>query len=163
VRWIWTFVVGLFLLGFQMGVVSVLRPLGGGPDFLLLFVIFLSLYGPMDDAPIAGWLLGFAKDCLSVGTLGLYAVLYMAISFFLSRIRADIFLEYNVSHAFNAAVSTFVVYLGASLWHSLDGAPLGAMVLTSAGVALWNGVLAPLVFRLFFKFGRVLNTSRRPG
>ena len=162
-RWFWTFIIGLLLLAVQMGVISKLAVPAGGPDLLLLFVIFLALYGPMDDAPISGWLLGLAKDSLSAGTFGLYAVLFMALAFVLSRIRADIFLEYNISHAFNAALSTFFVYLGAGVWHSLDGGGILAMMPVVVGVAVWNGVLAAPAFYVFFRFSRLVNAARRPG
>lgn len=161
-RWFWIFAVGLLLLAVQMGLVSNLEIPGGGPDLVLLLVIFLALYGPMEDAPIAGWLLGIAKDSLSAGTFGLHAVLFMVMAFLLSRIRADIFLEYNVSHAFNAAVSTFLAYLGAGVWHSLDGGRFFGILPTAAGVAVWNGLLAPLVFVAFFRLSRLLGTVRRP-
>ena len=162
-RWLWIILVGVGLLALDVGVVCELRGLGGGPDLMLLFVIFLALYGPMDDAPISGWLLGLAKDSLSTGSFGLYAVLYMAIAFFLSRVRADIFLEYNISHAVNAAVSTLVVYLGACFWHWTQDLGFAGMAPVALGVSLWNAALAPPVFYVLFRFSRLLDVAARPG
>ncbi len=161
-RWVWIIVIGLGLLALEVGVVPHARGLGSGPDLMLLFAVFLSLYGPIEDAPISGWLLGMAKDSMSAGTFGLYAVLFMVLSFFLSRIRADIFLEYNKSHIVNAALATLVVYTGASLWSWAEGSSILAMIPAAAGVCIWNALLAPLVFRLFFRFSRPLEVLRRP-
>ena len=162
-RWFWIVVLGLAVLALEMSLVSKMRGLGGGPDLLLLFVIFLSLYCPMEDAALSGWLLGLAKDSLSDGTFGLYAVLYMGLGFFLSRIRADIFLEYNVSHVANAAVSTMLVYLCVAVWRSMQGLPMFSMLPTIIGISVWNAVLAPAVFFVFFRFSRLLDAARRPG
>jgi rod shape-determining protein MreD len=162
-RWFWTIAIGVALLAFEIGFVSNFRQLGGGPDFVLLFVIFLALYGPMDDAPISGWILGLAKDSLSDGVFCLYAVLYMALGFFLSRIRADIFLEYNTSHVVNAAASTLLVYVGVSFWHWTESGGFFSMLPVAFTVSLWNAFLAPLAFWFFFKFSRFLDAARRPG
>ncbi len=161
-RWVWIVVFGFALLAVEVGVISQLRPVAVGPDVVLLLAIFLAFYGPVEDAPLSGWLLGLGRDALSAGTMGLYAVLYMGLCFFLSRIRADIFLEYNKSHVVNAAFATFFCYLGSAAWHTLQGAPLGRAVLTALMVAGWNAALAPSAFWLFFNFSRPLETARRP-
>ena len=163
VRWFWIIVLALALLAIEMTIVSRVRSFGGGPDLVLLFVIFLSLYGPMDDAPLSGWLLGLAKDSLTDGTFGLYAVLFMALGFFLSRIRADIFLEYNISHVANAAVSTLLIYVAVAVWHSTQGLPVLSMLPVVVGVSIWNALLAPGAFYVFFRFSRLLDAARRPG
>lgn len=162
VRWLWICIIGSALLVLEVGVVSRLRGLGEGPDLMLLFVVFLSLYGPVEDAPLSGWLLGIAKDGLSVGPMGLYAVLFMGLAFFLSRIRADIFLEYNKSHIANAGLATLLTYSCAGLWHWLGGTGAVSIVPAIVGVSVWNACLAPLMFRLFFGCSRVLETARRP-
>ncbi|MCD6405110.1 MAG: rod shape-determining protein MreD [Planctomycetes bacterium] len=161
-RWVWIIVIGLVLLVLEVGAASQLRGLGSGPDLMLLFAVFLSLYGPIEDAPLSGWLLGMAKDSMSAGTFGLYAVLFMVLSFFLSRIRADIFLEYNKSHIVNAALATLLVYTGASLWNWTQGSGILAMVPAVVGVSIWNALLAPLLFGVFFRFSRPLEALRRP-
>jgi rod shape-determining protein MreD len=161
VRWFWIVLIGFLLLAFETGVVSQVRDFAWGPDLLLLFVVFLALYGPVEDAPISGWLLGIAKDALSAGTLGLFAVLFMGLSFLLSRIRADIFLEYNKSHVVNAALSTLLVYLGAAVWQWLEGTTALGLVGGVLGVSLWNAALAPFVFGLLFKLAGPLKTPRR--
>lgn len=162
-RWVWVFFIGLLLLAVEIAVISRMRGLGGGPDLVLLFVIFLALYCPMDDAPLSGWLLGLAKDSLSTGTFGLYAVTYMAVAFILSRMRADIFLEYNISHVANAAASTLFVYVVAAVWEATQGMSMGAMFPTVIGVTVWNAVIAPGVFFVLFRFSRFLDAVRRPG
>lgn len=160
-RWFWVSLIGLVLLSVEVGSLANLRPFGGGPDLVLLFVIFLSLYGPADDAPISGWLLGLAKDCLSSGTFGLHAVIFMAVAFLLSRVRADIFLEYAKAHVVNAGSATLVVYLAAGLWRWFDGAAAAGTPGFVIGVTLWNALLAPAAFRVFFKFSRRLEAVRR--
>lgn len=150
------------LLVIDVGAAAHVRAVAGGPDVVLLFAIFLALYGPVEDAPLSGWLLGIAKDALSAGTLGLFAVLFMALCFFLSRIRADIFIEYNKSHIVNAGLATLVCYCAAAAWHSIQGVPLGSALGSALMVAAWNALLAPLAFGLFFRFSRLLETARRP-
>lgn len=154
--------IGFVLLVLEVGLVAHLRPLGGGPDLVFLFAVFLALYGPVEDAPLSGWFLGMGKDALSEGTFGLFAVLFMGITFFLSRIRGDIFLEYNKSHVVNAGLAAFVTYSAAGLWHCLEGADFPAMVVKELGVVVWTAALAPFAFRVFFRFSRLLETSRRP-
>jgi len=161
VRWIWICALGFALLVVQVGAVVHLAPLGGGPDLVLLFVVFLALYGPVEDAPLSGWLLGAGRDALSGGAFGLFAVLFMALSFLLSRIRDDIFLEYNTSHVVNAALATLLVYLAAAGYHLLEGAAAGVVLPASLGVAAWNGALAVPAFWLFWRFARALRTPRR--
>ena len=161
-RWFWILIVGLVLLVLEVSVVAALRRFGGGPDLVLLFVVFLALYAPLEDAPLSGWILGMGKDALSAGPLGLYAVLFMGIAFFLSRIRADIFTEYNSSHMVNAGISTLLVCIGAALWHSLEGVPLSGLAASAAGVAVWSALLAPVVFRGLFLLSRPLEAARRP-
>lgn len=161
-RWFWICLIGFALLVIDVGAASHLRALAGGPDVVLLFAIFLALYGPVEDAPLSGWLLGITKDALSVGTFGLFAVLFMALCFFLSRIRADIFLEYNKSHIVNAGLATLACYLGAAVWHSIQGDPPGPVLASALMVAAWSALLAPVAFRLFFKCSRLLETARRP-
>ena len=145
-----------------MGVVSHLRDVWTGPDLLLVFAIFLSLYGPVEDAPISGWLLGFAKDLLSTGSLGLYAVLFLAVSFFLSRIKTDIFTETIRAHAINALLGTLAAYLAAAAWRWTQGYAFADMLPEVFSTAVWNAAVAPVAFYVFFKWSRRLRVSRRP-
>jgi len=163
VRWFWIVLTGYALLVLEVSVVPVFRQMGGGPDLMLLFVIFLSLYGHVDDAPIVGWFLGLAKDSLSTGPFGLYAVLFLAAAFILSRIRSDIYLESGKAHAANAGVATLFVYLANCFWRWSEGGDLGAMVPVAIGVAIWNAAVAPLAFGIFLRYGRRMGASRRLG
>ncbi len=160
-RWFWILLVALVLLAIDTAVVAQVREFAWGPDIVLLFAMFLALYGPVEDAPLSGWLLGMAKDSLSVGTMGLFAVLFMGLSFFLSRIRADIFLEYNKSHIVNAALSTLLVYTCAAVWQWLEGTSAAGLAAAVLGVTVWNAVLAPPVFWVLFKMAGPLETPRR--
>ncbi len=161
-RWVWIAAAGFVLLALEVGVAAHLKGFGGGPDLALLFVVFLALYGPLEDAPISGWVIGISKDMLSGGQVGLYAVLFMGLSFFLSRIRADIFLEYNKSHIVNCGIATLAVYLGAGAWYWVEGASIVGTAPLVLGVSVWNAALAPAAFWAFFKLSRALGTSRRP-
>jgi len=162
VRWFWIGVIGFFLLVIDVGVFSHIRAVAAGPDPVLLFAIFLAFWGPVEDAPVSAWLLGMGKDALSAGTMGLFAVLYMALCFFLSRVRADIFTEYNKSHMVNGGLATLFCYIAAACWHAIQGAPLGPALKAALMVAAWNALLAAPAFWLFFKFSRLLGTARRP-
>lgn len=161
-RWFWTLLLGAALLVLDVSVGAQLRALWGGPDFLLIFVVFLSLYCPADDAPIAGWLLGLAKDCLSAGPFGLYAVLFLCLAFFVSRIRADIFTETGKAHMVNTGLATLMVYTGAVLWMWTIGGGGVSLFRAAMGRVAWNALLAPFMFRLFFRFSAGLGASRRP-
>jgi rod shape-determining protein MreD len=161
VRWFWIFLVAFCLLVLDVGVSVRLRGLGGGPDLMLLLVLFLALYGPLEDAPLSGWLVGISKDAASAGTFGLFAVLYMGLAFFVSRIRADIFTEYNKAHIVNAFIATLVVYASGAAWQWSQGADLSAAGGTVLGIAVWNALLAPAVFWALFRLSRPLKTVRR--
>ena len=159
-RWLWILLAGYLLLVLEVGLLQHLRGLGTGPDLVLLFVIFLSLYGPVEDAAISGWVLGASKDALSGGTFGLYAVIFMTLAFFLSRIRSEIFLEYNRSHIVNAAIATLLAYGAVLLWHLSGGSPFLPMVGGLVGTCIWNAVLGPVFFHIFLKFSGPLETAK---
>lgn len=161
-RWFCFALTGLLLVVLEVSVVPILRPMGGGPDLTLIFVIFLALYGPVDDAAISGWVLGFMKDSLSTAPFGLYSVTFLCVGFFLSRVRSDIFTESMKAHAANAGIVTLVVYMCACAWRSLDGGQFASMVPVAVGVSLWNAAFAPLAFGVFFRYARLLEASRRP-
>lgn len=161
-RWFWIAAVGFLLLVFDVGAVSHLRDAWTGPDLMLLFAIYLALYGPIEDAPLSGWMLGFAKDLLSTGTLGLYAVLFLTVSFFLSRVRTDIFTETIRARAINGGIGTLVVYLAAAGWRWTQGYAFADMLPEVFLTAAWNAALAPVVFHLFSKWWRRLKVPRRP-
>jgi rod shape-determining protein MreD len=162
VRWFWIVLAGFILLVLDVAAMPPLRLIGGGPDLALLLVIFLALYAPVDDATIAGWLIGLMKDSLSTGPFGVYTVTFMCVGFFLSRVRSDIFTESMPAHAANAGAATLAAYMCVCAWRWMDGSIFAAMAPTAVGVALWNAAFAPLVFGVLFRFGRRLGASRRP-
>ena len=73
-RWLTFILLTCVLLTVQSVIVPRMTVLGAGPDLLLIFAIFLALFGRPREAILGAWLLGIAADLLSIERFGLMAI-----------------------------------------------------------------------------------------
>lgn len=60
-------------------------------DLLLIYVVFISLYIDKNDSLVISGLLGLFGDLVSGGIVGITALLFLAVSYFISSIEKSIF------------------------------------------------------------------------
>lgn len=136
-----------------------------GPDLLLLLAMVVALRGPADQAPIACWILGLAKDLTSQAVLGSYAVGFGLLGLAIVRGRDLLYGDHpltliaiTVISSLLAEHATLVVGLvhGESQWHHY--ADLITAMVVSAAI---TGLLAPYGQWLLMKLHNQIGLPRR--
>jgi rod shape-determining protein MreD len=157
-RWITTifFIVLLGLI--QNSFLRVISVKGIRPDLLLLFALYLGLYGRREDVVVGSWLAGLCKDFLTIGPIGAFAVLFLLFGLLMARTREALFREHPLTQmilVFLAVLFLNTIFLiPLSIYFHLKNFPL--LLLQAAGVALYSALLAPLCFFLFTKLRGLL-------
>lgn len=92
---------------------------GFSVDFLLIFTVLISLYLDKNESLITVGILGLISDLISGGMVGITALLFLAISYFINNVKKSLFKDsrlivciivYTVSAIFsiiNAVISSF--------------------------------------------------------
>lgn len=106
-RWLTFFLLAAAVLTLQSTVAPRLEVLGARPDWLLVVVVFFSLYAPRREAVISAWIVGMAADLMTVERLGLLALSYALVAAGITSVREHFF-RYR-------AATQFVVTLAACL------------------------------------------------
>lgn len=60
-------------------------------NFLMIFIVFISLYIDKNNALILSGILGILSDLISGGIVGVTAILFLVISYFISVVEKSIF------------------------------------------------------------------------
>lgn len=90
-------------------------------NFLLVFIILISLYYDKNYSLVLGGILGLISDLVSGGIIGVTGVLFLATSYFISSIEKSIFKD-------DKKIICLLVYI------------------VSAGYSLLNGVVSAIFF-----------------
>lgn len=149
---------------------SVCRMFGLGahrtmPDLLLMFAVMIAFRGGKDQAPLACWVLGLAKDLTSSAALGSYAVgfglLGLAIVYFRELLYGEsalllMLLTFFSSMSVEHIALVFGSFRGEFSWQEYSGI-LTVLLLS----AVFTAGLAPYGHWLLMKFSRQLGLSRR--
>ncbi|WP_368346843.1 rod shape-determining protein MreD [Peptostreptococcus anaerobius] len=90
-------------------------------NFLLVFIILISLYYDNNYSLVLGGILGLISDLVSGGIIGVTGVLFLATSYFISSIEKSIFKD-------DKKIICLLVYI------------------VSAGYSLLNGVVSAIFF-----------------
>jgi len=128
---------------------------GPRPDLLLVFVAFLALGWPLEEAFLPCWLTGLVKDLLSSGqSLGAFAALYLVLAVGISRVRRHLFVEHIVTQMLvvgGAYAVTELVWL--LVWFHPPGLRWGASMLGLLSGTLYTMLITPLALALFWILG----------
>ena len=133
-----------FLTNFFSGIVSI--------NFLLVFVVLVSLYYEKSYSLILGGILGLINDLITGGVMGVTGILFLAVSYFIASIEKSIFKD-------DRKIIFFLVYIisvGFSLINSVVAAIffvppsiLVAVVKMLVLIPLLNSFAAVVVYSLF--------------
>jgi len=140
----------LTLLLIQVSVLRFAEIGGRTPDLLLILVSFLALRLRPFEASLTGWAVGLSRDFLTGGRLGLYALLFMAMAFVVTKLARRL----KEGDAFSEAAMVLVASLfcyGLYLFYSrlvFGFALTRTVLLTGLLLSLYNAVVAPIV--IFF-------------
>lgn len=161
-RWI-TIIFFIVLLGLiQNSFLRVISVEGIGPDLLLLFALYLGLYGRREDVVVGCWFAGMCKDFFTMGPIGVFAALFLIFGLLLARMREAVFKDHPLTQmilVFLAVLFLNIIFLiPLSIYFRLKNFPL---ILTQAVcVALYSALLVPLCFTLFAKLRGVLGIKK---
>jgi len=173
-HWVWLILLGYLVLLFQTTLGRLfnfdISYLGGiGPDFMAMVTVFVALYArEAADAMLTGCILGLGVDLAAGGAVGAMAsvgpmpVAYAIAAALIFRIREGMFRD----RALTRVLLTIVFCaLSHGLWVTLQGLLTassltwrlyGRMLLEVLVVAIYTGLLAPLVLYGLSKIQRWL-------
>ncbi|MFN2381212.1 MAG: rod shape-determining protein MreD [Guyparkeria sp.] len=126
------------------------------PQWLLLTVIFWSLYRPAQAGLIYAWIAGLFLDVATNGLLGLNALLFTMTAFLVLSFRQRLGVAPLLSQALLIALFT-LVYLVVALWVEGVATDLVSMA-TYLSRALSNLAAWPIIF---FLLSRLASISER--
>ena len=133
------------------------------PDLFVIMTLFAAICAPRDEALPLCWLTGLAKDLVSDGPLGAYAVLHLAAGFAILRARDTT----NTRLIIAQALLGFLAALGTeSLHFSIASArarlyPTSGDLRTLAMTSLLTALLAPICVSALRRFTARLGLRRR--
>ena len=133
-----------FLTNFFSGIVSV--------NFLLVFIVLVSLYYEKSYSLILGGILGLISDLVTGGVMGVTGILFLAVSYFIASIEKSIFKDDRRIIFF----LTYMVSIGFSLINSVVSAIffvppsiLVAIVKMVVLIPALNSLMAVIAYSLF--------------
>lgn len=134
------------------------------PDFLLVVVIFVSLYGRPHRAIVASWILGLAADLTTIERFGFLGASYGLSAMFVVSIREFLF-RY---HALTQLGLTFAVAASVqSLWliyryalYGLDASLLADFFSGAVPAGLYTAAWAPPVHGALLRMARPFGVAR---
>lgn len=154
---IWLFI-GLAVLIIQLAFLGKLEINSIRPDWLLLVVIFVSLYLPVPQALVVNWFLGMFKDITSNAGLGSFGFLFILTGLFICLLKALIFREDFIAQlliTFGATCFCHLLY-GLGLIIAYRTMSLILVLSKSFFIALATLLVASLVFGIQFKVKQIL-------
>lgn len=145
VRWVSFGICLLFVLICQTTLASQVGIWDVRPDWLLVLVVFFSLYSTRVDAAIAGWVIGLAADMTSVERVGLSSMTYLVAALMVNSVRDMVFLRNAGTHFVVTLSAGLMVQLVISLyraWRLAAYEPWQHLALEGALVALYSAFWA---------------------
>jgi len=161
-RWI-PFVIFCYLAAaFQVGRLGLLASSGAvpRPEYLILLAVFYAMYAADDSATLVGLICGILLDLLSSQVVGTLAIPLALVCFAILKVRLSVFREHGISQCIitGLAVMVFACLAAFFRWilvQTVKAEPSGLVswsYLAGMGAnALYTGLLAPVVFWLFFR------------
>ena len=163
-RWLTFAILTVLVLTLQAAVAPRLELFSARPDFLLVVVVFLSLYAPSSNAIAAGWVLGVCADLMTIERFGVIALSYGLTAIIVTFLREYLF-RYRV--VTQTAVTLTACLLVRTAWtmyyHLLYEAReplLRDWLIGGVIVSAYTAVLVPFAFRLLLSISRPLGIAR---
>jgi rod shape-determining protein MreD len=107
-RWLTYFILAYVMLGLQLGLGAHVQYRGGGPNLVLLVVVFISLNAPRDEALLGSFLLGAMQDLVTLEPMGLYALSYGLIAILISSVGQLAYREHPLTHFFMTLIGGMI-------------------------------------------------------
>jgi rod shape-determining protein MreD len=123
------------------------------PQWLLLVVVFWSLYRPAQAGLLYAWIAGLMLDVATNGLLGLNALMFTLTAFLVLSLRQRLGVAPLLSQALLVAGLT-LIYLVVSLWVEGVATDLVSMA-TYLSRALSNLAAWPVIYFLLSRIARV--------
>lgn len=123
-------------------------------DFLLIYIVFISLYINKENALILSGILGLLSDVVSGAVVGVTAILFLVVSYFISVVEKSIFKD-------KREIICLLVFL-ISVVYSIINAVLSAIFFlpTPLLIAIFKCMIAiPLLNTLFAYLGYMVFQS----
>ena len=132
-----------------------------GPEVMATLAVFMALrVRNWADAGLAGWVLGLAMDLtLSGEGLGLLSLLYAVGAIGLFSVRELFYRERVLTQVLLSLLFTLFVYQIWTIYQAaMYGSPggFGARAAQAAGLAVYTGLVAPIMFALYGRAQRLL-------
>ena len=156
-RWLTFLLLAGLALVFQSAIAPFVELFGVRPDWLLVVVVFFSLYARPSDAALGAWLIGFAADLMTIERMGLLSLSYLGAALLVSTIRGYVFCYRPGTQFIVTAIVCFIVHFAWWTYRHVLYDPAGSLlldfvqhvVLSSLYTAAW----APFIHR-FLLMGR---------
>lgn len=169
-RWFNFAILAFVTLVAQSGVSGMCWLLGSWhvvPDLLLMLAVVIAFRGPAEHVPIAGWVLGLAKDLSCDSALGSYALAFGVATLVIAQLRELFYGERAITLiiitlAASLFVEHFVVLIG------LIRGDIGVSYYRSVGIAvvvssMVTAALSPYEQWLIMKLHRQIGVPRFRG
>jgi rod shape-determining protein MreD len=163
-RWLTFAILAVLVLTLQAAVAPRLELFSARPDFLLVVVVFLSLYAPSRDAIAAGWILGACADLMTIERFGVIALSYGLTAMIVTSLREYLF-RYRVMTQLVAALTACLLVRTAwtMYYHLLYEARepmLSDWLIGGVIASVYTAALAPFAFRVLLGLSRSLGIAR---
>lgn len=163
-RWLTFSLLAAVVLTLQSTIAPRVEVLGARPDWLLVIVVFFSLYAPRREAIISAWIVGMAADLMTVERLGLLALSYALVAVGITSIREHLF-RYRAATQF--VVTLVVCLLLRAAWlayrrMSYDMAEpfLADLTVDVLTGAIYTAVWAPVLHKGLLRMSGMLGLAR---
>ncbi|MCH7808306.1 MAG: rod shape-determining protein MreD [Planctomycetes bacterium] len=163
-RWLTFLLLAGLALVLQSAIAPFVEIFGVRPDWLLVVVVFFSLYARASDAALGAWMIGFAADLMTIERMGLLSLSYLAAALLVSTIRDYVFCYRAGTQFIVTAVICFIVHFGWWTYRHVLYDPAGSLfvdfVQHVALSSLYTAVWAPFVHRFLLMGGRWFGIPR---
>ncbi len=162
-RWLTFFLLAAVVLTLQSTIAPRVEVLGARPDWILVIVVFFSLYAPRREAIISAWIVGMAADLMTVERLGLLALSYALAAVGITSVREHLF-RYRAATQFVVTLVVCLLLRAAWLVYrrvSYDVAePFLADLTVDVLAAIYTAVWAPLLHKGLLGMSGILGLAR---
>ena len=146
-RFIFTAVIVVMAAALQTTMFARIRPFDAAPALVLLVVIAFARHLPAEAALLLGFGAGLIQDLLSESALGLWALVFTTVAYFVVRFRDRLEDDFSLIGPF-----VFGVTVGSLALFSVLGTIFGEKTLADVGLikkillpSLYNMVLAAMI------------------
>ena len=164
-RWLPFYILAYLFVAVQFALGGALRWGAWTPNIVLLFLLFIGMHAPVEQALMAGFMLGLMHDVIASHGIGTYALSYAIIGAIAVQLRAVMYSDHLVTHvAMPLLLGTgLLVYLLVRQWlRNFYFAPVADVGFRSGMMSvLITSVLAVPVIGLLRKFRRPFSFDHR--